>query len=311
MSSSSGEKKQKLVLIDGHSLLFRAFYAIPFLTAPTGEQVNAVYGFASTLLSVIEELEPTHIMVTFDSKGPTKREESFAAYKAQRKPAPEELLAQIEPTHEVVRALNMPIFEMQGYEADDLIGTAAIQARSKGVGVVIVTGDKDMFQLIDDGRIQVYIPGRAGTGSRVYEEQQVVEKLGVRKDQVVDYKGLAGDSSDNIPGIKGIGPKTAVNLLSKYGSLEGIYEAVDKGKLEGVGAAVVKKLNEGREVAFLSRTLATIDTAVPVKLDLEACLVHGYDKQKTLAIFEKFGFKSLVDRLPDDEEEKRVQEALF
>lgn len=319
---NDGEKK-RLVLIDGHSVLFRAYYAIPFLTSPAGEQVNAVYGFASTLLSVIEELEPTHIAVAFDSRGPTKRKEEFDAYKAQRKEPPEELIAQIEPTKEVVAALNVPSFAVQGYEADDLIGTIATQASSKvkgrGVEVVIVTGDKDLLQLVDDGstsspqgKVKVYIPGRLKKPSVMFDEERVVEELGLEREQVPDMKGLAGDSSDNIPGVKGIGPKTAVKLLRKLGTVEEVYKALDGGKLEEmVGKAVVNKLTKGREMAELSKRLATIMTDAPIKFDLEACLVSSYDKDETAKMFEKLGFKSLMARLPDDEYEQSVQEALF
>lgn len=313
--------KKRLVLIDGHALLFRAFYAIPYLTAPDGRMVNAVYGFTSTLLSVIEELEPTHMAVCFDSEGPTKRKEVFDDYKANRKKPPEELVEQFGLAFEVVEALNMPLFAVQGYEGDDLIGTLAEQVsklqatgnKEQALETIIVTGDLDTLQLVDDKRrVRVYVPGRRGKPTRIYQEADVVDKLGIGKDQVVDLKGLAGDASDNIPGIRGVGPKTAVTLLKKFGSIEGIYRALEKGELDGVvGKAMIKKIKEGEKLARESRELARIVTEVPIKLDLEACRVHGYDKEKTLALFEELGFASLVNRLPKDEFEMEVQKALF
>jgi len=250
----------------------------------------------------------------------------------------------------VVRALGMPVFEMSGWEADDLIGTLAKQAgEKKGVEVMIVTGDMDMFQLIDDEKVKVFMPGRTKKPSKIYGEDDVAGKLGVVKDRVVDYKGLAGDSSDNIPGIKGIGPKTAIELISRFGSIDGVYRKIDEvleesakpsrlarssktratlsetqagDKLDGeilsslskelgFGKSVVKKLVEGREMALLSRELATIKTDAPIKFDLEACRVSGYDKEDALKLFESLGFKSLKYRLPEDEFENDVQEALF
>ncbi len=331
------KKKDRLVLVDGHSLLFRAFYAIPYLTSPDGAMVNAVYGFASILLSVIEELKPTHMAICFDSEGPTFRKDGYEKYKANRQKAPEEFKEQVPRAFEVVEKMNMPMFAVKGFEADDLIGTIAEQARDESkheIETVIVTGDQDIFQLVENKKVLVFIPGMRSKPSIMYGEEEVEQKLGVRKDQVVDYKGLAGDSSDNIPGIRGIGPKTAVELLKKFENLEGVYNKLDEARSEvlgteseseeieakqlkeialkmGVGVAVVAKLIEGRELAFKSRELATIMREVPIELKLEDCRVTGYDKRETVALFEKFGFKSLIKRLPADEFEMSVQEALF
>lgn len=321
------EQKKRLVLIDGHALLFRAYYAIPMLTAPDGRMMNAVFGFTSTLLSVIEELDPTHIAVAFDSKGPTFRKEAFEEYKANRTKPPDELIEQFGVAREVVVALNIPKFEWQGFEADDLIGTLAQRAKSLNsntgkskrqgsepvLETVIVTGDMDAMQLVDDkGKVSVYVPGRRGKPSLVYGEEEVVEKLGIRNDQVIDMKGLAGDTSDNIPGIKGVGSKTAVRLLNEFGNLEGVYEAVEEGRADKVvGKAMLEKIKAGKEVAFKSRELARIIRDVPLEFDLDKCLVSGYDKEKTFEVFESLGFKSLMERLPKDEFEMSVQEALF
>ena len=306
-------EKQRLVLIDGHAALFRAFYAIPVLTTPTGELVNAVYGFALTLLNSISELEPTHILVAFDASAPTFRHTDFAAYKAQRKETPAELKDQLGRVKGVVEALNMPIFEVSGFEADDVIGTLAVQAaKLKGVEAVIVTGDHDALQLVRDEKVLVFMPGRSKKPSVMFDEEEVKKKMGVTPVRVVDLKGLAGDSSDNIPGIKGVGPKTALDLIRKFGSVEGIYKAIADKSAEGqISNTVLKKLAEGQEIALKSKMLATIVTEVPIKLDLDACRVSGYDKAKALALFEELGFKSLMGRLPQDEFEQGVQEALF
>lgn len=332
--------KKRLILIDGHAVVFRAFYAFPHLTGPGGDLVNAVYGFALILLNVIVDLEPTHILVTFDRHEKTFRHEAFEDYKANREETPEELRNQEPLVHELVEALNIPEFSMAGFEADDIIGTLAKQAcEDKGLEVVIVTGDKDLLQLVDDEcEIRVYIPGRGRNPAVMYHEEQVVEKLGIKREQVADYKGFSGDASDNIPGIKGIGPKTAVTLLSEFGTMEAVYEElglmkngkldtskvreldpkvaedkelVEKMKDKGIGKAVLGKLVLGAESAFASRELATINREVEVEYDLEACALNGYDKAKAIELFDRLGFESLVRRLPPDEFEHDVQEALF
>lgn len=342
--------KNRLVLIDGHSVVFRAFYAIPYLTAPDGEMVNAVYGFASILLNVIEKLEPTHVAVAFDVSAPTFRHTDFAGYKAQRKETPSELKDQMGRVREVVEALNMPIFEVEGYEADDVIGTLARQAskrqssKASKLETVIVTGDQDAFQLVDDGKVMVWVPGRRSKPDKMYDSEEVVKKVGVRPEQVVDLKGLMGDSSDNIPGVKGIGPKTARRVLLEFGTIDNLYrylvggsdddEEIPKTKSQvsnkfkiqnsniktnederleraGVKGAVLKKLVEGYEMAVKSKGLATIITEVPIQLDLGACEIHGYNKDDVLGLFEELGFKSLMGKLPQDQFEMDVQEALF
>ena len=308
----------RLVLIDGHALIFRAYYAFPPLTAPeTGKMVNAVYGFTSILLSVLEELDPTHIVVCFDTKGETFRKKKFEKYKAQRPKPPDDLISQIAPTHEVVEALNIPFFEREGFEADDLIGTIVTRVsemKDKSVESIIVSGDKDLFQLVDDKKqISMFVPGGGRRPAKHYHENDVVEKMGVRNDQIIDYKGLAGDPSDNIPGIRGIGPKTAEKLLQKYESIEGIYGAFEKDNTLGgaVGKAMLNKLDGNKQVALDSKELATVLRDMEIDLDLDACVVSGYDKSKTLELFDRFGFKSLKRRLPKDSFELEVQDALF
>ena len=301
------DKQKRLVLIDGHAMLYRAWFAFPqTLTKRDGTIINAVYGFTRILLTAIEELHPEYLAVSFDV-GRTFRHDMYKEYKAHREKMPEELKIQEPLTYEVVGALNIPIFTKEGFEADDVIGTLAKQASKTEVETVIVTGDKDVLQLVDNqGRVKVYMPARINKPAVTYEEKTVKEDLGVTPFQIPDYKGLAGDSSDNIPGVRGVGPKTAVKLLQEYQSLEGVYEHVDD-----LLGSVKQKVVEGKEMAFKSKELATIITDVPIKLDLEAAMVKAYDKTKVVRIFEEYEFRSLINKLPKDAFEESVQEALF
>ena len=296
----------KLVLIDGHAVLFRAFHAYPQLTTSRGELVNAVYGFASILLNVIGELKPEYIVVTFDRDKPTFRHTEYVTYKAQREPMPTELKDQQERVEEVVKVLNIPIFAVEGYEADDVIGTLARQANELDQ-VVIVTGDKDALQLVDHERVVVHMPGRGRIPAKVYDEKLVEKEYGLTPEQIPDYKGLSGDASDNIAGVKGIGPKTAIQLLQAFGTVEGIYKHLG----EVSNPRVMKLLAEGQESAVISKKMATIVVDVPIELDLPKCAVTDYDKEKVVKLFEELEFRSLIKKLPNDSFEQMVQEALF
>jgi len=323
--------KKRLVLIDGHAVVYRAYYAFPTtLTTKGGELVNAVYGFASILLSVIRELKPTHIAVAFDLDKPTFRHQEFTEYKAQRQKTEEELKNQIGRVKEVVKTLNIPIFEVEGFEADDVIGTLAKQAHSKKIQVVIVTGDQDAMQLVN-GNVRVFVPGRGKVPAKLYGRKEVKEKYGFNPKQMIDFKALCGDPSDNIPGIKGVGPKTALGLLTKFETIEGVYEAIaggirplksvkefnsfegirpqeiDSSQL-GVSKSILEKLVYGYEDAKKSKMLATIVLDVPITLELKKCELHDYDKEKAIKHFQDLGFNSIVKRLPSDTWEEEVEE---
>ena len=304
---------KRLILIDGHAVLYRAFHAYPLLSTGKGELVNAVYGFANILLNTITELKPTHIAVTFDRAKPTFRHAQYTQYKATRPEMPSDLAGQQERVEEVVKTLNIPIFAVEGYEADDVIGTLAGQAK-KIDEVVIVTGDHDALQLVNsDGepQVRVYMPGRGKIPAKMYDEGQVEEKYdGVEPEQIPDFKGLVGDSSDNIPGVKGIGPKMAAKLLGEFKSVEEIYKNLDKVK-DKFGERVTGQLIDDQEQARLSKELATIDRKVPIELDLAACQVHEYDKEAVIKLFEELEFRSLIRKLPNDSFEQMVQEALL
>jgi DNA polymerase-1 len=328
MEDSRVKQKNRLVLIDGHSILFRAFHAYPLLTTKSGELVNAVYGFTNILLTVIKDLEPTHIAVSFDLAEPTFRHEEYEGYKASRPEAPEELVSQMDRVKQVVEVINIPIFEKVGFEADDVIGTLARKAtvskiqkssstsrygKSKSqipnLEVVVVTGDRDAFQLVDE-RVKVYMPARGKQSSKIWDAADVREFYGLEPEQLIDFKALAGDPSDEIPGIRGIGPKTATKLLQKYSTLEKVYKNLSSIKVD-FGEAVFKKIQDGKKSAKMSKKLAKIVTNVPIKLSLKACIVHDYDKSKTLEMFKKLEFKSLIGKLPNDSFEQMVQEELF
>ncbi|AKM78886.1 TPA: hypothetical protein DEQ95_04250 [Candidatus Beckwithbacteria bacterium] len=297
--------KRRLVLIDGHAIVFRAYYAYPAsLTTPEGEQINAVYGFASILLSVVRELAPTHIAVAFDLDKPTFRHIDYAGYKAQRPEVDVELTNQLDRVREVVEVLSMPIFQVEGFEADDVIGTLARQAADGGE-VIIVTGDQDAMQLVDDS-VRVWLPKRGKQEAKLYGVEEVKQKFELTPEQIVDLKALAGDASDNIPGVRGIGPKTATTLLNKFLTVERLYDAIRSKNLPAVSAAVIKKLADGYEEAVRSKKLAAIVTDVPIKLSWDKCRIHEYDKAKAVKLFNKFGFKSLVNKLPNDEKEEEL-----
>ena len=286
---------KRLVLIDGHAMVFRAFYAFPTsLTTPKGELINAVYGFTSILLTIIKELHPEYLAVTFDLDKPTFRHQEFVGYKAQRPEVDVELTDQLGRVREVVRAMNLPIFEVEGFEADDVIGTLAVQATAKtDLETVIVTGDKDALQLVNDGKVLVYVPARGKIPAKIYDEAGVAERLGVKPGQVTDLKALMGDSSDNIKGVAGIGPKTAAEMIKKFGAIEQIYQ-----HLGDLPEKIRQKMTDGFEEAYRSKHLVTIVTDVPISLHLDACKISDYDQQGAIKLFEELGFKSLIKKLP-------------
>lgn len=286
---------EKLVLVDGNALLHRAFHAMPPLTTSSGELVNAVYGFTSMLLNALATLKPDHLIAVFDSPGPTFRHQAYTQYKATRVKAPDGLYEQLPRIKEICEAMNIPIFEVPGYEADDIIATLAKQAKDK-VEVIIATGDKDSYQLVN-GKVKVFAPRKSFSDTVLIGEKEVEERLGVKPIQIPDLKGLAGDPSDNIPGVMGIGEVGAAKLLQKYGTVEGIYENIGE-----LPERTRKLLSEGEEDAMMSKSLATADDHVPVQLDIEAARLSHYNKDKVLKLFEDLEFRSLLNKLPEASE---------
>lgn len=284
---------KKLILIDGNAILHKAYHALPPFSTSNGELVNAVYGFASMTLGLLNQQQPDYIAATFDVKGGTFRHEMSDEYKATRVKAPDDLYAQLPRIKEILGAFQVPIFEKEGFEADDLLGTLARQADEKGgIMTYIVTGDLDTLQLVSE-RTRVLAMHRGFSRPVIFDRAAVFERYGLWPEQIVDMKALQGDNSDNIKGVPGIGKKTAADLLVEYGSLDGIYQ-----KVEEIKGAKGKKLMEGRESAYLSQELARIVCDVEgVALDLPACVVHDYDEKELARIFEQLEFKSLLGKL--------------
>ena len=280
-----------MVLVDGNAILHRAYHALPALTTRNGELVNAVYGFSLMLFKIFSDLHPQYLAVAFDTAAPNFRHSEFVGYKANRPRMDSELAGQIEKVHELVRAFNIPIVELDGYEADDVIATLA-KRKMQNLETIIVTGDKDLMQLVDD-KVKLYMPTRGLSEGQIVGVEEVKEKMGVLPEQIADYKGLVGDQADNYPGVPGIGPKTATALLEKFGTIEGVYRKL--GEIES--KTVLDKLALGAESAVLSKKLAKTLTDVPVSLDLKDCVARDYDKEKVKAFFKELGFRSLVGRL--------------
>ncbi len=295
--------KEKFIIIDGNAIIHRAYHALPPLTAKDGTMVNAVYGFASMLLKVLNDLKPEYIAVSFDVAGPTFRDKVFKEYKAKRVKADQELYDQIPLVYEVVQAFGIPIFTKQGFEADDVIGTIAnkIQNTWNTIQAIIVTGDKDFLQLVDDDAVEVYLLKKGMSDFELYNETKVNERFGFGPEHIVDYKSLRGDTSDNIPGVPGIGEKTATELIQKFGGIGAIYKNIKTLKHENneVKPSVLKKLEEGRDSAFMSKELATIRRDVEgVIVDLKQCLAPVLSQEMLLPLFQKFSFTSLLKRIP-------------
>ena len=289
---------KKLILIDGNAILHRAFHALPPLTNKDGIIVNAVYGFFSMFLKILEDQKPDFIIVCFDKKAPTFRKELFVGYQAKRPKMSDDLVPQIKFVHEILAKAKVEIFEVDGYEADDLIGTISVQAvegkLDEGIEVFIVSGDRDLLQLVNP-KVKMIAPVTGLTNMLVFDEASVLQKYGIKPSQLVDYKALVGDASDNYPGVAGIGPKTASTLIKEYESLENIYRNLEKIKTKNPNLAL--KLATDAEAAGLAQKLAQVVLDAPITLDIEKSGIKYLDKEGMIREFEKFGFKSLLKRL--------------
>lgn len=294
-----GRRRKIIVLVDGNALIHRGYYALPeTMRTRDGRQVNAVFGFASVLLNMLALVEPQYVVCSFDLPGKTFRHKQFEEYKAQRTKAPDELYEQIPLVKELVRAMNIPILEEEGYEADDVIGSLSVQLSDvKGLGVLILTGDKDLYQLVNDD-VHVLTLKKGVKETIEIDAQTVVDSFGFTPSQMTDYKGLRGDPSDNIPGVRGVGDKTAVTLLSAFGSIEKMYEH-SQDELEGVvSKRIAGLLLEKRGDAEMSKELATIVTDLDLEFSLDDAIVHDYDHGAVVELFQDLEFKSLLKRLP-------------
>lgn len=289
----------RLVLIDGNAVLHRAYHAIPPLNAPDGTQVNAVYGFATMLLRHVQELAPSHMAVAFDRPKPTFRKKLYASYQATRPKMEEALVGQIEKVHALVEAFGIPIYEKDGFEADDVIGTLVGKEKKRIDQVIIVTGDRDILQLVEDDHVMVYMPTKGLSEAKLYREKDVRERLGVDPARIPDFKGLAGDASDNYPGVVGIGPKTAIALLDIFDTIENLYKAIDKkdSRLSGFSTVIIEKLINGQENAKLFKDIATIRMDVKITDGLLKHPMTSLDTPDARAMFESLHFHSLLRRL--------------
>ncbi|MFH0750175.1 MAG: 5'-3' exonuclease H3TH domain-containing protein [Candidatus Gottesmanbacteria bacterium] len=285
----------RLIIIDGNAILHRAFHALPPLTAPDGTLVNAVYGFTSMLLRLITDLTPTHIAVTFDRPAPTFRKKLYADYQIKRPKMDEGLVQQIPLVHDVVSAMHVPIYECDGFEADDIIGSLCKKYTKNIDQIIIVTGDKDLLQLATD-TIKIYMPTRGLSEAKLYGPKETIERLGVTPEQIPDYKALAGDQSDNYPGVPGIGPKTAIELLTTYISIEELYKHINRTGTK-ISPRTKEKLIMHKQLAILSKTLATIKNDIPIEEPIKPISLAQFSTHDVVIALQRFGFHSLIKRI--------------
>lgn len=295
----------KLVLIDGNSILNRAFYGImgsKMLTTKDGKYTNAVYGFLAILFKVLDDTKPDYIAVAFDLKAPTARHKMYEGYKANRKGMPNELAEQIPIVKEILTDMNITIIEKETYEADDILGTLSKTAEKKGIDVVIVSGDRDTFQLASN-KVTIRIPHTKVGKTEVdyFDEEAIVEKYGIKPKQLIEVKGLMGDTSDNIPGVSGIGEKTALELIKKYKTIDGLYKAIDE-KKDDLKPKTKEKLVNDKEMAYLSRTLGTINREVPLDNKIEDLKIKEWNKEKVTEKFKELNFNRFMERFNLKEE---------
>jgi DNA polymerase-1 len=285
-------RKPLLALIDGSNYIYRAFYGLPLLTNSKGFPTNAIYGFTNMLLKLKRELKPDYIVVTFDLKGPTARHEEFEDYKATRKPMPDDLVPQVPLIKDVVRGFSICVLEKQGTEADDLIGTLTIRAGDKGWRTVIISGDKDLLQLVNENVTMIDT-----MKDKTYDADAVKEKFGVGPDKVVEMLGLMGDTSDNIPGVPGIGPKTAQRLIEEYGTVENVIKNAENLK----NVKLRESFRKHAEQARLSRQLANIRKDIPIDFDFQDAVVREPDREALSKLFTEFEFSSLLQEIRPDQ----------
>ncbi|MBI4734263.1 MAG: hypothetical protein HY779_05585, partial [Rubrobacteridae bacterium] len=285
--------KKKIILIDGNSLVYRAFFALPTTLATTkGQITNAVYGFTSMLIKLVKDERPDILITAFDMGKATFRHEEYEEYKAHRQPTPNDLISQFPLVKQLLKAMDIPVFEMEGFEADDILATLASKAAEIHCEVVVVTGDRDAFQLIDR-HVRIMTTRKGISDIVVYDREKVIEKYGVTPEQLTDYLALKGDPSDNIPGVPGIGEKTAAKLIQEFGTLENLLDNIDK----VANNRWRNMLEENKEEARLSKRLATMDRDVPIEVDFSSYCMSDWDTEKVRNAFAELEFNSLLERL--------------
>ncbi|MDF2858270.1 MAG: polymerase [Neobacillus sp.] len=300
---------KKLVLIDGNSIAYRAFFALPLLNNDKGMHTNAVYGFTMMLMKIIEDEKPTHMLVAFDAGKTTFRHKTFSEYKGGRQKTPPELSEQFPYIRELLDSYGIKRYELENYEADDIIGTVSLAAEKDGYEIKVISGDKDLTQL-SSTKTTVGITRKGITDIEEYTPSHVMEKYGLTPEQIIDMKGLMGDPSDNIPGVPGVGEKTAIKLLKEFTTLENLIESIDK----VTGNKLKEKLEEFKNQAIMSKELATIERQAPVEIDLDTILFEGYTREKVVALYKELGFNTLLEKLgadPSVSEELVLEEINF
>ncbi|HRN96617.1 MAG TPA: 5'-3' exonuclease H3TH domain-containing protein [Candidatus Levybacteria bacterium] len=290
--------KKIFMIIDGSAILYRAFHAMPNLTSPEGIPTGALSGFFSMLLKLMQHVQPDYLAVAFDRGKPTFRQQMYVGYHANRPKAPDELKDQFASVRETLAAIGIPVYEIDGFEGDDLVGSInqKLNEERQDLLVYIVTGDRDMLQLVDDDT-RVLMPVKGISEVMIFDTARVIEKYGIRPDQVVDLKAFMGDASDNYPGVPGVGPKTAMNLLLEYEHFETVFEKISE--IEAKNPKLATKLAENADQAFMAKKLATIDTHVPFVFSFEECDVTLFTKEKFTQAFKKYSFNTLTKRLDD------------
>lgn len=295
-------ERKKIVLLDSHAILHRAYHAMPDFSSSNGEPTGALYGIATMLFSIIKELKPDYVIAAFDLPKPTYRHEAYADYKAGRKKTDDELIKQINRSRDLFKAFQIPIYEKEGYEADDILGTLAKELKKK-FDVIIASGDMDTLQLVDDDKVKVYTLKKGIKDTILYDEKTVIDRYGFKPNQIPDYKGLRGDTSDNIIGVAGIGEKTATDLIKNFGTIEEIYKNLDKSNLEkfqkaGIKERIINLLKENQEEAEFSKMLATIQCDVPIKFEIpEKTWFENINPEKIKDLFRELEFRSLLVRV--------------
>jgi len=299
--------KKRLLIIDSNSVLHRAFHALPPLTTKKGEPINAIYGFLLIFFKAIKELQPDYMAACFDMPFPTFRHEKFKAYKATRPKIPDELCEQIPKIKEILKTFKIQIFEKKGFEADDIIGTISKLVQKKQIipeiETIILSGDLDNLQMIDS-RTKVYALKKGVKETMIYNEEIIKEKYGIQPSQLIDFKALKGDPSDNIPGVPGVGEKTAIALIKEFKNLENLYKELER-KAEKIRNKLRRILKDYRDQAFLSKELVKIKKDVPIGFSLKKCSFQEYDKEKIVKMFKNLDFYSLIERLPESKEKSK------
>ncbi len=286
------KKKEKILLIDSSALMYKAFYALPPLKNKKGEQVNAVYGFFLTLIKALEDKEPDYLVATFDLPKKTFRHKRYKLYKAHRPETPKELIEQIPKVKKGIKMLGIPVLEKEGYEADDIIGTLTKRWKKKIDEIIIMTEDRDLLQLVDE-KVKVASSLRGKKDLFIFNRKEVEEKYGLPPSLLVDFKALCGDPSDNIPGVKGVGKKTACKLIKEFGSVEKIYSSLEK-----IEPSLRKKLEENKKEAFLSKELSLIEKDVPLEISISKARFQ-FKKENLIPFLEEMNFKAILKRIEE------------